>query len=105
MKAILSGVFMLIYSILSAQHDFIPGYVVLQPGDTLNGWIDNIKPNLTYELCKFRKVPKGEILNYKADQIPAFGIYRGSHYQSFAGDSAKSFYEVLTRGKVSLLYQ
>ena len=94
-------------SLLSAQIDFRPGYVVRNGGDTVKGFVayrTNIK---NVERCTFRESRKGAIINYTAADIDGFGIFGDRNYQSVdfprgAPVKGRGFVKVVVRGSFNL---
>jgi len=101
-KLLLIGLFFLT-SILNAQTDFRPGYVINNNGDTLNGEIDYRGDLLMSSICTFKN-KEGEIIKYYPDDITAFRFVDNKYYISREINDKKVFLEYLIKGKINVYY-
>lgn len=98
--------FILVLPIVAfSQRDFRPGFVVLNSGDTIQGYIQYQVAAKISDECRYRSAKKGEVRVYKADDLLGYGITDEKYYTSMVVDSVKktkSFLEKLVTGKVSV---
>lgn len=85
-------------SILKAQHDFRPGYVITLEGDTLKGEVAYRANLLNYKRCLFRQ--GAEKRSFTPQEIKAFAYIGDKKFSSQIIDS--TFAEVLVEGELSL---
>lgn len=101
-----------------SQEEYQAGYIVMNSGDTINGYISdrNIKKAELYAKVKFKSKDSRRKKKYSADQISAYG-YGNNHFVSFhierrsagirtslivtTGDKDKEFVKRIVDGKVS----
>lgn len=90
-------------SLLQAQTDFRPGYIIIITGDTLYGDIDYRGDLLMSQLCKFKD--KGSIIkDYLPNDIAAFRFVDSKYYVSRDVNGRRVFLEYLIKGKVNIYY-
>ena len=92
---------------LSAQKDFRAGFAVLSNGDTLHGFVNYGSPKRNISLCQFRPDKNSSVVEYKPDQLLAYGFtgdkfYESRNYSSSEGVK-KVFMEIVVKGKLSIL--
>jgi hypothetical protein len=101
-KLILFGLLTLT-SILNAQTDFRPGYVIDHSGDTLFGEIDYRGDLLMSSICRFKSADN-QINEYSPGDITAFRFIDSKYYVSREIDLKKVFLEYLIKGQVNIYY-
>jgi hypothetical protein len=90
-------------SILNAQTDFRPGYVIGFSGDTLYGEIDYRGDLLMGSLCKY-KAPDGTIAEYTPYDIAAYRLVDSKYFVSKEIAGKIVFLEYLINGQISFYY-
>ncbi len=100
----------LLNSILTfAQKDYQPGYILLNNGDTLKGYIlDAIKSGYNHTICSFKSTPEAEAKEYAPFEIIGYqysnNIYYVSKHVPFKNHTKDLFLEYLVEGRVNLYY-
>ncbi|RSK45736.1 porin family protein [Hymenobacter perfusus] len=107
-KLLLSIVFLLAAIDLSAQTNFVPGYVVTLSGDTLRGEVDYRGAQRSARQARFRTAAGAEVTEYTPAQIRGYGFPRVRLYESHkiitdtASQRQQYFLEILAAGKASV---
>jgi len=89
--------------LINAQSNFIPGYVILNSKDTVNGLIDYRKDQSMSISCRFKDSNK-KILELSPDEIIAYRFIDSRYYISKMIDEKRVFLEYLIKGKVDVFY-
>lgn len=108
MKQLFCGILFLVISIhLSAQRDFRPGFVILNNGDTVHGFL-HYKATGTSTLCTFRKGQTGAQTDFTPYELNAFRYADGKFFVSRLVESESGpkrvFLEFLLKGKLNIYY-
>ncbi len=90
-------------TLLNAQTDFRPGYIINLNGDTIYGKINYQGNLLMGTLCKFRDKENIE-LKYLPNEITAFRFIDSKYYVSRVINETPVFLEYLIKGKVNIYY-
>ncbi len=90
-------------SILKAQTDFKPGFVVKNSGDTIFGEIDYRGDLLMGKICKFKGADH-PVEEYSPNDVVSFRFIDSKYYISKEVDSKKVFLQYLIKGKVNVYY-
>ena len=90
-------------SLLNAQTDFRPGYVVTNSNDTLYGEIDYRGDKLMGQICKFRS-NESNIAEYTPYDIAAYRFPDSKYYVSREVSGKRVFLEFLIKGEVNIYY-
>lgn len=93
-----------------SQIDFRKGFIIKSSGDTINGYVNYHEGNISYRVCQFRTNESESTKEYTPETIKGYGYVDDKVYQSetvVTTDQVRKdshiFYEVITRGLVSLL--
>ena len=95
--------FLIQTSILNAQTDFRPGYVINSDGDTLFGKIDYRGDLLMSVICKYQDA-NNTIKEYTPNDIEAFRFIDSKYYVSKKINGTNFFMEYLIKGMVNIYY-
>ncbi len=92
-----------------AQKDYQPGYILLNNGDTLNGYIlDAIKSGHNHSACSFKSSLESEAKEYAPFEIIGYqysnNIYYVSKHVPYKNQMKDLFLEYLVKGRVNLYY-
>lgn len=94
-------------TIVRAQTDFRPGYIVQLAGDTLRGEVDYRDTRSNMMQCRFRPSSSASVTSYQPNELRSYGL-ASEHklYQSLALTSSapKYFLEVLVNGPAKLYF-
>lgn len=93
----------LLTSILHAQSDFRPGYIIKHNGDTVFGKIDYRGDIFMGRTCKFKNT-EGEVIKYSPFDISAYRFIDDKYYIAKQLDDRKVFLEFLIKGEVNFYY-
>ncbi len=88
--------------------NFKEGWVLLQKGDTLRGWIDFQKNDRNNRVCNFKSSFDSEVVQYRPNdilgyRILSYGYYKSSNVQFHEGDQNTYFVEYIVSGVISLI--
>ncbi len=76
--------FLLTYLLLalttSAQHNFIPGYIVKTSGDTIKGLIDEGTETNNSALCNYKAEVDASVTAFLPNEIQGYGFITNKHY-------------------------
>ena len=95
--------FLLPLSLLYAQTDFRPGYVITNANDTLYGEIDYRGDILMGQVCKFRSNER-DIVIYTPYDIAAYRFIDSKYFVSREVSGKMVFLEFLIKGMVNIYY-
>lgn len=101
-KVLLFGVFFSC-SVISAQADFRPGYIINNDRDTIVGEIDYQGEQVNSTICTFKNLD-GQIQALSPIDIHAYRFSDSNFYVSKIVDGIYYFLEYLIKGKISLYY-
>jgi len=98
-----------------SQDDWKPGYIIINQGDTINGFIDNRRSIELSTLCYFRKAEDAEIQTYTPIELVGYRFSDGRYFVSktitlsdsnyIDSDKLKTvFLEFMVQGKVNLYH-
>lgn len=90
-------------SLLKAQTDFRPGYIINNAGDTIYGQIDYRGDFLMAATCRF-KTTENTTTDYSPNDISAFRFIDSKYYVSKTIKDEKVFLEFLIKGKMNIYY-
>jgi hypothetical protein len=98
----------LIFTLVKAQSDFRPGYIITLHGDTINGLIDFRGERANAKVCIFKKGADSEKVKYTADKIISYRFVDGKYYVSCNSINYKFkdliFLEYVIKGAISIYY-
>ena len=107
-KNLLLALGILISTLVEAQSDFRPGYIVTLDGDTINGLLSLRGEKANAKSCIFKKDPDSEKVTYTPDQIRA---YRFPDLKGFLSSASLNysvkdnvFLEYVAEGPLTILY-
>lgn len=80
--AFFTGIFLTV--VTSAQENFMPGFVVMPTGDTLQGRIDNQSWRINPEFIRFKQKEAAAAVSYYPSDIKAFSISGEEYYESIS---------------------
>jgi len=103
LKSVLIVGLILTTTLLNAQTDFRPGYVIRAIGDTLLGEIDYRGDKLMGYLCKF-KSSENLINDYTPNDIHGYRFIDSKYFVSKKINGTPVFLEYLIKGKVNIYY-
>lgn len=90
----------------TAQSDFLPGYIITNDLDTINGLIDNRGEILNTSKCRFMENKESAVTEFGPDEISAFRFINDRFYIArkvpMAADTSLRFVEFLVNGVVDL---
>jgi len=90
-------------TMLSAQTDFRPGYIIKSSGDTLYGNIDYRGDLIMGTKCRFKS--KDNVINeYSPNDISAFRFIDSKYFASKVINNKNIFLQCLIKAKVSVYY-
>lgn len=93
---------------VSAQNNWVEGYILKTPSDTIKGFVDDMGSKSNSKKCFFRDNLDSEVLTFFPDQIYAYRIQNGKYYVSREIDKGVSsealFLEFLIQGEVNLYH-
>ena len=101
-KLLLAG-FLFLTSLLNAQTDYLPGYIINNSGDTILGEINYLGDLKMSKICEFRDAEK-KITEYSPNDILGFRFKEGKYYVSKEVDNTKIFLEYIIKGRVNIYY-
>lgn len=78
--------FFLCSILIASAQKYAPGYVLLNNGDTLQGFIQTENWRLAPEIVHFKKSPTDEVHTYSPLLIHSFRVKGGDWYFSYVGD-------------------
>jgi hypothetical protein len=92
----------------TAQTNFLKGYYISAENDTVHGYIEYAFDSRNYRLCVYKADLNADPVNLHPTDIRGFAIqdklfYERHSFKSRKGDGVSGFFEVLFKGKVSLL--
>jgi len=90
-------------SLLNAQTDFRPGYIINKSGDTLSGQIDYRGDLFMSSLCRFKEADN-TIKEYSPNDIEAYRFIDSKYYVSKEINKTIFFLEYLIKGKINIYY-
>ena len=98
---------MLCPTLLFAQKDFRPGYIIKNSTDTVRGFLAYKSGKNSNEGCAFRETRKGASSNYTVGDLQGYGIFGDRLYRSITlpNDSIKNrkvFAKILVQGHLTL---
>jgi len=102
--------FFLIFNstMIEAQSDFRPGYIITLQGDSIKGLINYGGDAANAKSCTFKKKIHQKKVIYTPDQISAYRFYDGKYYISNNSINYKfktpAFLEYVIKGAVSIYY-
>jgi hypothetical protein len=88
---------------LFAQSVWTDGFIVKSDGTLVTGLVQLPKQNAIPEICVFKRFDIAESFEYAPDRIKAFGLFNGAYFESKTYDNQTKFYQVLIKGRVTLL--
>jgi hypothetical protein len=91
-------------SLLCAQTDFRPGFVIMANSDTVTGEIDYRGDLLMGQNCRFRKNEKEKEIVYTPNDINAYRFKNSKYFVSKDVKGKKVFLEFLLEGKINIYY-
>lgn len=102
-------IFLLFHTVVNAQLDFKPGYVLLKEQDTLFGYIAAQTDNLNCRQCLFSKTEEGKSYKtYTPTEILGYRFTNGRYFVSktieLEGKNTAVFVEFLVNGISKLYY-
>ena len=100
---------LLTVTMLCAQSNYRPGYIITNDNDTVKGFIDFRTDEANAKVCKFKLSDTSKEQTYKPGEIAGFRyIEDGKYYVSrsflIEGKQEKMFWEYLVEGILSLYY-
>ena len=100
---------LLIATMLKAQSNYRPGYIITNDNDTINGLIDYRIDKANAKVCKFKLTETTKEQSYNPGEITGFRyIEDGKYYVSrdfpIEGKQEMMFWEYLVQGMLSLYY-
>lgn len=110
MKSFIIATFLFIFfpKVMNAQSEFMEGYVLTSPSDTLFGVIDNKSYNNNSQYCDFRNAGTDFVTRFYPDQIYGYRFKNGKYYISklikTENRQVRLFVEYLVHGKLDLYY-
>ena len=93
---------------LSAQTNFLKGYIILPSQDTIRGYVDYRAEKRNNKLCYFKGELNNNAKRFNPEDIIGFAVedkdfYERHSFKSRKGEELYGFFKVLLRGKISLL--
>jgi len=90
-----------------SQISLLPGYVVLNNGDTIKGFIESRSSSSDRYRCYFRKERRGQSVRYDVSEIKAFGLVNHKYLEAVEVKDANNnprteFARLILRGRASL---
>ena len=102
MRFFTSLITLFIFSQITAQIKFVPGYLINDKGDTLKGELKiNPKKELDNYNKAFFKDAQGQQKNYKPNKVKGYG-FDGKHFVAMELDGEPKFYQRLANGSIML---
>jgi len=108
-KITITVLLLLTVTMLNAQSNYRPGYIITNNNDTVNGFIDFRTDKANARVCKFKPSETGGERLYNPGEIAGFRyIEDGKYYVSrdflIKGKQEKAFWEYLVQGVLSLYF-
>jgi hypothetical protein len=88
---------------LFSQTKFQSGYIVENSGDTIVGYVENLKESESFLTCHFKSSETANPVEYSPEKIKAYGIFKGRKYYSAKLENRMFFLAYLVKGNLSLL--
>lgn len=89
-----------------AQSDFRPGFVVLNNGDTVSGYLEYSVRDIQEKECRFRREKQGTTTHYSPVELTGYGFESGRQYVTrtipIEGDNRSVFLQRLQSGRANL---
>jgi len=108
MKFIRVILFLLVAIGAQAQSDYRPGFVVMNNGDTVTGFVKYHVRSLHEKECTFKRDKEGTSTRYLPDELTGYGFKSGRLYVTrtipIEGVDRKVFLQQLQSGRASLYY-
>jgi len=102
-KALILGFIISTHTVLTAQTNFKPGFIVKNTTDTLYGKIDYRGDLLMGSVCRFKSDNK-DVVTFSPSDISAYRFIDGKYYVSREVNGNSVFLEYLSKGKVNIYY-
>ena len=102
-KALILGLILYAHTVLTAQTNFKPGYIIKNSTDTLYGKIDYRGDLLMGSICRFKSENEG-VVTYSPTDISAYRFIDGKYFVSREVNGSSVFLEYLSKGKVNIYY-
>jgi len=98
----------LLFSVVKAQSDFRPGYIITLQGDTISGLINFRGGKANAKDCVFKKKDDPEKVTYTPNQIKSYQFIDGKCYLSVTSMNLKFkeliFLEYIIKGSINIFY-
>ncbi|MFZ4412472.1 MAG: hypothetical protein ACOYOV_05250 [Bacteroidales bacterium] len=91
-------------SIIYAQTDFRPGYILKSNGDTFAGVIDYRGDALMGTACRFKAINDTVETTYSPDDIAGYRFKESKYFVSKEFNGKRFFLEFLVKGKIDIFY-
>lgn len=91
------------YPSVFCQHDFRPGFIIKNNGDSVSGFVDFRGNRKNEKVCHFRETKKSKTQSYAPGEIKAFGFPDEKRYETFSrNEKPVVFAEKIISGNTSL---
>lgn len=109
MKTLFTFIFLLLSSFFAFSNNYVPGYIITNNGDTIQGFINFKTDNINLHLCNFKESESSPEQFYRPFEIMGYrltddGKYYVSHKIDLDGKPIPAFLEYLVQGKMNLYY-
>ncbi len=95
-------------TIIKAQSNFEPGFIITLNGDTIEGFVDSRGAVRNAKICSFKNQQEDQVMDYIPSELIAYGFDGGNFYVSrnvkTISDTTPIFLEYLINGIVDIYF-